>query len=78
MQMQQRAGKSLHVRYVESVRSLDVGEPKSGIAVSTFEGGSGLSSDDGCGLGPLPARSGGLDNIDSGPDAAFYIQLRVI
>src|SRR5271156_873441 len=27
---------------------------------------------------PLPARSDGLDNIDGGPDAAFYIQMRVI
>ena len=27
---------------------------------------------------PLPARSDGLDNVDGGPDAAFYIQLRVI
>jgi hypothetical protein len=27
---------------------------------------------------PLPARSDGLDNLDGGPDAAFYIQLRVI
>jgi hypothetical protein len=27
---------------------------------------------------PLPARSDGLDNVDGGPDAAFYIQLGVI
>ena len=27
---------------------------------------------------PLPARSDGLDNVDGGPDAAFYIQMRVI
>jgi hypothetical protein len=24
---------------------------------------------------PLPARSDGLDNVDGGPDAAFYIQM---
>src|SRR6185312_16530819 len=30
------------------------------------------------GSNPLPARSDGLDNVDGGPDAAFYIQLRVI
>jgi hypothetical protein len=40
--------------------------------------GAGASSNDGCGLTPLPARSDGLDNVDGGPDAAFYIQLRVI
>jgi hypothetical protein len=27
---------------------------------------------------PLPARSDGLENVDGGPDAAFYIQMRVI
>ena len=27
---------------------------------------------------PLPARSDSLDNLDGGPDAAFYIQMRVI
>jgi len=40
--------------------------------------GAGSSSNDGCGLTPLPARSDGLDNVDGGPDAAFYIQLGVI
>jgi hypothetical protein len=29
-------------------------------------------------LNPLPARSDGLDNLDGGPDAAFYIQMGVI
>ena len=46
--------------------------------LSTFEGGSGLSSDDANGSNPLTARSDGLDNVDGGPDAAFYIQLGVI
>src|SRR5258708_36031900 len=46
--------------------------------VSTTEGGSGLSSKDGTGSTPLPARSDGLDNVDGGPDAAFYIQMGVI
>ena len=27
------------------------------------------------GSNPLPARSDGLDNVDGGPEAAFYIQL---
>ena len=39
---------------------------------------SGLSSNDGRGLDPLPARSDGLDNVDGGPDAAFYIQIGII
>src|SRR3979411_1675206 len=30
------------------------------------------------GSNPLPARSDGLDNVDGGPDAAFYIQIGVI
>jgi hypothetical protein len=42
------------------------------------EGGSGLSSKDGRGSNPLPARSNGLDNVDGGPDAAFYIQIGII
>jgi hypothetical protein len=29
-------------------------------------------------LDPLPARSDGLDNVDGGPDAAFYIQIGII
>ena len=40
--------------------------------------GAGASSNDGSGLTPRPARSDGLDNVDGGPDAAFYIQLGVI
>ena len=43
-----------------------------------FKTWSGLSSNDGRGSNPLPARSDGLDNVDGGPDAAFYIQMRVI
>ena len=43
-----------------------------------LEAGSGLSSNDGRGSDLLPARSDGLDNVDGGPDAAFYIQLGVI
>ena len=56
--------------------------------VSTSKTWSGLSSNDGIGFvweplesersNPLPARSDGLDNVDGGPDAAFYIQMRVI
>jgi len=53
-----------------------------------FKTWSGLSSNDGNGFvcklsrqklsNPLPARSDGLDNVDGGPDAAFYIQIGVI
>jgi len=50
--------------------------PKNG--TSTTEGGSGLSSKDGRGSNPLPARSNGLDDVDGGPDAAFYIQIGII
>ena len=43
-----------------------------------FKTWSGLSSNDGRVSNPMPARSDGLDNVDGGPDAAFYIQMRVI
>jgi hypothetical protein len=29
-------------------------------------------------LHPLTARSNGLDDVDGGPDAAFYIQIGII
>jgi hypothetical protein len=48
------------------------------LGISQFKTGSGLSSNDGGGLNPLPARSDGLDNVDGGPDAAFYIQIGII
>ena len=48
------------------------------IEIPTFKTWSGLSSNDGRGSNLLPARSDGLDNVDGGPDAAFYIQMRVI
>jgi hypothetical protein len=42
-------------------------------------GGSGHSSNDAGGISsPLTARSDGLDDIDGGPDAALYIQTRVV
>jgi hypothetical protein len=37
---------------------------------STLKTGSGLSSNDGRGSNPLPARSDSLDIVDGGPDAA--------
>ena len=40
--------------------------------------GAGFSSDDANGSNPLTARSNGLDNVDGGPDAAFYIQIGII
>jgi len=43
-----------------------------------FRTWSGLSSNDGRASNPKPARSDGLDNVDGGPDAAFYIQMRVV
>jgi hypothetical protein len=43
-----------------------------------FEGGSGHSSNNGSYSTSLPARSNGLDNVDGGPDARFYIQVGVI
>ena len=77
----ERAGRCLRVRYVEFFRSrkfdLDMFER------STFKTGSGRSSSDGGGFArkvsdPLPARSDGLDNVDGGPDARFYIELGII
>jgi hypothetical protein len=52
--------------------------PEPETSLSTSRTWSGLSSNDGSGSNLLPARSDGLDNIDGGPDAAFYIQMRVI
>ena len=52
--------------------------PEPETSLSTSRTWSGLSSNDGRGSNPLPARSDGLDNVDGGPDAAFYIQMRVI
>jgi hypothetical protein len=78
---QKRAGGCLHVRYVDSCpEPLRLIEPffESGFERSTFEDGSGRSSNDGSESIPLPARSDGLDNVDGGPDAAFYIQIGII
>src|SRR4029450_13494239 len=58
----------LHVRYVEFVRTLR-------LSIPTFKAWSGLSSNDGTGSNPRPARSDSLDNVDGGPDAALYIQM---
>lgn len=58
----------LHVRYVDL----------SGVRAFDLKTGSGLSSNDGRASNPKPARSDGLDNVDGGPDAAFYIQMRVV
>jgi hypothetical protein len=60
-------------------RSQEIEIEISTFKASTFgETSSGLSSNDGRGSNQLPARSDGLDNVDGGPDAAFYIQMRVI
>ena len=50
----------------------------SGVRAFDLKTGSGLSSNDGRASNPKPARSDGLDNVDGGPDTAFYIQLRVV
>src|SRR5882757_8302316 len=52
--------------------------PEPEASLSTSKTWSGLSSNDGRGSNPLPARSDGLDNVDGGPDAVFYIQMGVI
>ena len=52
--------------------------PKQGPRYRPQRAGAGASSNDGRGLTPRPARSDSLDNVDGGPDAAFYIQLGVI
>ena len=47
--------------------------------LSTYlRAGAGFSSDDANGSNPLTARSNGLDNVDGGPDAAFYIEIGII
>src|SRR5262249_8735253 len=52
--------------------------PKRGSDYRPSRTGAGSSSNDDRGLNPRTARSDGLDNVDGGPDAAFYIQLGVI
>jgi hypothetical protein len=58
--------------------ALNVDGPKRGPRYRPQRAGAGSSSNDGRGLTPRTARSDGLDNVDGGPDAAFYIQLGVI
>ncbi len=71
------------------MRIFKLGCPEPEKSVSQLETGSGRSSNDGGGFAwmplrtrdrsdPLPARSDGLDNVDGGPDAAFYIQIGII
>ncbi len=71
------------------MRIFKLGCPEPEKSVSQLETGSGRSSNDGDGFvvmplerrdrsDPLPARSDGLDNVDGGPDAAFYIQIGII
>lgn len=48
------------------------------LSVSISKQEAGFSSNDGRGSNLLPARSDGFDNVDGGPDAAFYIQMGVI
>lgn len=58
----------------KKARDLDVRD----FELFDLETRSGLTSNDGRGSNLLPARSDGLDNVDGSPDAAFYIQMRVI
>ena len=67
----------LHVRYVDDFVVRNLNEAND-LGISMFKTWSGLSSNDGRGSNPLPARSDGLDNVDGGPDAAFYIQIGII
>ena len=72
-QAQQRAGRCLHVRTLMFVR-------KAGrsLEMIDLQGRERALLRLRLRINPLPARSDGLDNIDSGPDAAFYIELAVI
>jgi len=45
---------------------------------TVLRAGAGSTSSIGRGSNPLPARSNGLDNVDGGPDAAFYIQIGIV
>ena len=67
----------LHVRCVDVCPETD-GLENSVRAIDYLRPRSGLSSNDGEGSNLTPARSDGLDNVDGGPDAAFYIQMGVI
>ena len=79
---------AFHVRYVDGAHSakVDTGFAKrmrvismSGtLSLSSAKQEAGLSSNDGRGSSLLPARSDGFDDVDGGPDAAFYIQMGVI
>jgi hypothetical protein len=63
-----------------SVRSRRPTEPlaKTGSIYRLSRAGAGFSSNDGRGSNPLPARSDGLDNVDGGPDAGFYIEIGIV
>jgi hypothetical protein len=77
--MQKWAGRGLQVRYVEFLSPGMIGS-KTTFEISTLsKGGSGaLPPMTPAALLPLTARSNGLDNVDGGPDAAFYIQIGII
>src|SRR5437868_4832238 len=59
----------LHVRYVDCIRG------QSFRSQDRERASPPMTATD---SNPRPARSDGLDNVDGGPDAAFYIQVRVI
>jgi hypothetical protein len=48
------------------------------LSLSISKQEAGLSSNDGRGSSLLPARSDGFDDVDGGPDPAFYIQMGVV
>ena len=65
------------------VRSFELIDHRKGVRDTHNQDGAGFkdvsgSSNDGRGSNPLPARSDGLDDVDGGPDAGFYIQIGVI
>ena len=46
--------------------------------IDCLRAGAGFTSSDGRRSNRLPARSDGLNNVDGGPDAAFYIEIGII
>ena len=76
-EMQMRAGRCLHVRYVElKVRKLAVSRNARDIDASRT--GAGFPPMTAGVLHRLPARSNGLYDIDGGSDAGLYIQIGII
>jgi hypothetical protein len=63
---------------IDTLSSVRVKKLENSASYRHTRAGAGFSSDDANGSNPLTARSNGLDNVDGGPDAAFYIQIGII